>query len=252
MTKKPVFMIGTGDRPVITFITETECAGSASKEQKQMSVQLLHDSFKTEYPAAKVLEISPLSQDPIGRMLTDDKLTFTDADGRILSCREAMKLAETEYPEKKEEPKKKPQSAAKEAKQKKAMSMPVAHVFEGRRIEAKTQRLFYTWLYVRALTEHGELIPVLLSYDAFTEYSYAATRRVNTPAFSAAAAAWLARNELLEDAAKDPQLLAKLLTEGLPKPGSKVRRVHTEWMPKAVTDPEGPGNPLKDDEAGNE
>ena len=104
MTKKPVFMIGTGDRPVITFITETECAGSATREKRQTSVELLHESFRSEYPAAKVLEISNYSPEPLARMLTDEKLTLTAAGGEMLSLRDALKAAEPEYPEKKEEP----------------------------------------------------------------------------------------------------------------------------------------------------
>ncbi|MBR4636660.1 MAG: hypothetical protein IKO51_09935 [Clostridia bacterium] len=244
MTKKPVFMIGTGDRPVITFITETECAGSASKEQKQTSVQRLHDSFKAEHPAAKVLEISPLSQDPIGRILTDEKLTFECSDGRTMSCREAMKTAVAEYPPEKEEPPKKA-GAAKETKKKKAVPTPAAYVFAGRRIDARPPRLFFTWLFIRSLAAHRELLVSLLSYDAFSEYSYAFSRRINTPAFSAAVAVWLERNGLFDEAAKDPDLLRDLLMNGLPKPESKVRRVVTEWMPKPAADSASPGNPIE-------
>ena len=53
------------------------------------------------------------------------------------------------------------------------------------------------------------------------------------------------KRKLTEFAAKDPDLLARLLTAGLPKPESKVRRVVTEWMPKPVSDSDSPGNPIE-------
>ena len=161
-----------------------------------------------------------------------------------MSCREAMKTAVAEYPPEKEEPPKKA-GAAKETKKKKAVPTPAAYVFEGRRIDARPPRLFFTWLFIRSLAAHRELLVSLLSYDAFSEYSYAFSRRINTPAFSAAVAVWLERNGLFDEAAKDPDLLRDLLMNGLPKPESKVRRVHTEWMPKPAADSASPGNPIE-------
>ena len=54
----------------------------------------------------------------------------------------------------------------------------ISFEFEGRTFTTKPAALFYTWLYIRALSENKELVEQIHDYDAFTDIAFNPKRSI--------------------------------------------------------------------------
>ncbi len=213
MAERPVF-VSDEKMYVKTVATEfTFCPGFA-KAQKERSAANLHAAFLSRYPDARVLEISSFSKEELGRSLSAFHLTVCLKDGRRVPVETAYQAGKifrdggpfTDLLD----------AAPSQAKRDPRLSQhgPITgFTFEGMSFPTEPSTLFYTWLYMKALSEHPELSDALMEYTAFTDIVYNPAKSISCQARSAACYVSLRKRGEIEKALQDQSFLQDVLKQ---------------------------------------
>ncbi len=176
-------------------------AGGFAFSQKQKNVVALHDAIHRIDPAAKVLEISSKSLQPLGVSLSAFNLKFpyNGAECSVEAAFQASKVFEGVgpfpelYPHDSREVRHHVQEAS-------AGHRLLAFEFDGVRWDLDPKTAFFYRLYIRALLANPDKAEALMEFDAFTDIEFNPKRQVNCQAAAAAFYVSLCRTGKLEEA----------------------------------------------------
>ena len=176
-------------------------AGGFAFSQKQKNVVALHDAIHRIDPAAKVLEISSKSLQPLGVSLSAFNLKFpyNGAECSVEAAFQASKVFEGVgpfpelYPHDSREVRHHVQEAS-------AGHRLLAFEFDGVRWDLDPKTAFFYRLYIRALLANPDKAEAWMEFDAFTDIEFNPKRQVNCQAAAAAFYVSLCRTGKLEEA----------------------------------------------------
>jgi type I restriction enzyme M protein len=216
MAVRPVF-VAQGAKPFVkTENTEFRFYPGFALSQSRKSIESLHAAFIAKNPeyAGKALEISTKSDNPLGVRLSAFNLLYRLSDGRKRCVENVFQAGKrfsdgNQYTEIMDLP-------ASEAKRFPALRTSGAVVgfrLEGMDFPAEPKRLFYHWLYVRALSQDRQLADEVTAYRAFTDIVFNPQKSLNCQARSAALFVALKETGLLEEAVSSPERFAEIVFE---------------------------------------
>ena len=240
MAERPVFVTSEKNY-VTTILTEFTFYSGFAKVQKQRCIDSLHEAFVRWHSDEKVLEISSFSKEELGCSLSAFNLTLTLHDGRQVSVENAYQAGKIFK-------KGGPFLDLLTVTPSKAKMDPRLHeygpitgfTFEGRSFPTEPESFFYTWLYIKALSEHPELADPLTEYTAFTDIVFNPAKSISCQAKAAAIYVALRRKSEVEWALKEEEFLRAILTRKkantpTAKPGEAERTTasHLAGLPQA-------------------
>ena len=176
-------------------------AGGFAFSQKQKNVVALHDAIHRIDPAAKVLEISSKSLQPLGVSLSAFNLKFphNGAECSVEAAFQAGKVFEGvgPFPELYSHDSREVRHHVQEVS---AGRLLLAFEFDGVRWGLEPKTAFFYWLYIQALIANPQLAEAVKEFDAFTDIEFNPKRQVNCQAAAAAFYVSLCRTGNLEEA----------------------------------------------------
>jgi len=179
--------------------------------QKQKNVVALHDAIHRIDPAAKVLEISSKSLQPLGVSLSafNLKFPFGGAECSVESVFQASKVFEGgvgPFPELYSQDSRAVRHHVQEAS---AGHRLLAFEFAGDRWALEPKTAFFYQLYIKALLANPELANALQEFDAFTDIEFNPNRQINCQAAAAAFYVSLCRTGKLDEAMSSREAFLK-------------------------------------------
>jgi len=176
-------------------------AGGFAFSQKQKNVVALHDAIHRIDPAAKVLEISSKSLQPLGVSLSAFNLKFphNGAECSVEAAFQAGKVFEGvgPFPELYSHDSREVRHHVQEVS---AGRRLLAFEFDGVRWGLEPKTAFFYWLYIQALIANPQLAEAVKEFDAFTDIEFNPKRQVNCQAAAAAFYVSLCRTGKMEEA----------------------------------------------------
>ena len=176
-------------------------AGGFAFSQKQKNVVALHDAIHRIDPAAKVLEISSKSLQPLGVSLSAFNLKFphNGAECSVEAAFQAGKVFEGvgPFPELYSHDSREVRHHVQEVS---AGRRLLAFEFDGVRWDLEPKTAFFYWLYIQALIANPQLAEAVKEFDAFTDIEFNPKRQVNCQAAAAAFYVSLCRTGKMEEA----------------------------------------------------
>lgn len=178
MAERPVFYVHNG--MVVSKMYSFEWFPGFSLSQKQKSIESLHDAVRTADAAAKPLEVSTKSKEPLGIKLSAFNLKL---NGYTLeNVFQSAKVFENggPYPDLLEVP-------PKEAKRDERLrnSGPLrAFRYQNEDFPLIPQTVFYDYIYLAAVKESltGDEIKTVSDYHYFTDIEFNPAKSINTQA----------------------------------------------------------------------
>lgn len=201
MAQRPIFLpVSRNGKAGIQDVSVTfDWFPGFSLIQKQKSIQCFHNVAIERGICKRPLEISSKSPVDLGRKLSAFFLKLKLPNGLFCPVECAFqggKVFELGGPfldlfEKE------PKEAKRDLR---LLSMGNLKGFEffGKKWGLSPKTAFYDWLYLSAIMRHTQLIPELLTYDAFTDIEFNPNKSINCQAKSAALFISLHENKLLE------------------------------------------------------
>ena len=211
MAVRPIFCVDS-NKYVRVDEVEFEYFNGFAKSQHQKSMRSLHEAFQKRNPDASVLEISRYSDTSLGTALSAFNLLISLKDGKRIPVEcafQASKVFESGGPYE-DLLDALPKNAKRDPRLKESGHV-ISFRFEGREFSTHPKTLFYTWLYLHALSENSELTKELVRYDAFSDIAFNPQRSINCQAYSAAVYVSLYRNMEIQVALSDIDFLSEIL-----------------------------------------
>ncbi len=203
MARRPIF-IAEADGPSLVRIQSVDFTWYAgmAMSRRQLSMRSLHEAAQVLHPDAKILEVSRMSDESLGRQLSAFNLTI-------------------EYPSKHHDV---PLECAFQASKVFERGGPFLDLIEASPADAKRDgRLqvsgdltgfrfldedwpkepltaFYDWLYINALHKQPDLAEAVSRYDIFTDIAFNPEKSINCQAGAVALFVALARRRKLDSA----------------------------------------------------
>ncbi len=178
-------------------------AGMA-KSQKQKSIRSLHEALRVHLPAARVLEVSSASENPLGERLSAFNLTFLtrgrEREIPVECAFQGAKVFENGGPFT-ELMDARPVVAKRDPRLQNSGRL-IGFRFSGHDWALEPLTAFYDWIYINALHLQAELAEAVMDYDTFTDIAFNPAKSVNCQAGSVALYASLRRRNLLQEALK--------------------------------------------------
>lgn len=206
MAKRPVYII-TEDvhcyqKEMIEFVW---VPGQALSRQRQ-NIRNMQAACAERYPGKKMLEISTKSEDPAGVALSGFELILTEKDGRAVPVEAAFHAGKVfeyggPFPELKDLPVRKARSDERLTRYGKV----IAYEDENGRFPVCSERIYYDWLYVKALHGHPETVRAAVGYEIFTDIAFNPKTMERCQAEAAAIYMSLLRRGQLEEALEDAE-----------------------------------------------
>jgi len=200
---RPVFFL-SGENSGLVEIKEIkfEWHPGFSIQQKQKSIDSLHENARKLLGIDKILEVSSHSRESLGGMLSAFNLTFSTRKQQqkfTVECAfQGSKVFSGGGPFSDLL-----RASSREAKKDERLrnSGELIHFnFFGEIWALEPKTAFYDWVYINALKQHPDLLKQLLDYSAFTDIAFNPKRSINCQAHSVALAVALFKRDLLEQA----------------------------------------------------
>ena len=211
MAKRPAFLISE-DKPYFKEInTQFTYFNGFSIQQKQKSIDSLHNAIKKLHPEAKVLEISRYSLTELGTKLSAFNLGVS-IDGKkttVESAFQSSKVFENGGPY--TDLFYSPSIVSKKDERLSSSGRLMKFVLLGNEFPTRPKTFFYDWLYVNAVSQNTELLTKLSEYNAFTDIAFNPEKSINCQARSAAICVSLFKKGLLSDALKNKDEFKKIV-----------------------------------------
>ncbi len=211
MAERPIFRpMETGPHLVESVATEFAWHAGLSARQKQRSIRSLHESAQKSLGVDAVLEISSKSESEIGVGLSAFNLTLEvkGVSGSVEVMFQGSKVFSRGGPFT-DLYGMSPREAKRDQRIKESGPI-VGFRFDGEDWPTKPETVFYDWLYISALLQHGELASQVLKYDAFSDIEFNPKRSINCQARSAALYVSLVRRGCLDEAVSSPAEFIKV------------------------------------------
>lgn len=188
MAQRPAFLASRSGPLVVTETMEFPWYAGIARSRKQMCMRSLHQAIIVNHPAARILEVSRMSDSALGVSLSAFNLTFaTPKSKRIISVEsafQASKVFESGGPF--TDLLDRPSSEAKRDPRLQTSGRLVGFRFFGEDWPIEPQTLFYDWLYLNALLRNRDLTKSLTAYDVFTDIMFNPKKSINCQARSVA------------------------------------------------------------------
>lgn len=217
MATRPVFISQTeGDALVRTMSVEFVWHAGMARSQRQRSVASLHEAIRFALPEAHILEVSSMSQNPVGEKLSAFNLTFrTRGRGRDIAVECAFQASKVfehggPYTDLLEAL---PLDAKRDPRLQTSGRLLSFRFFD-QAWPLEPLTAFYDWVYINALHQQTDLADAAMSYDAFTDIAFNPEKSVNCQAGSVALYVALRRRSLLEEALKSRESFLGVLSGG--------------------------------------
>lgn len=203
MAKRPVFVASNSANNLIEEIEiEFTWFPGFSINQKQRSINSLHDNFKKTNENISILEVSSKSPELIGTKLSAFHLMLTNKKTNLTTSVETIfqssKVFENGGPYI-DLVAKTPNEAKKDPRLKNSGKL-LFFDHDGEKFALHPKTLFYDWLYINALNQHKHYATQVLNYDAFTDIEFNQQKSINCQARSASIFVALSRKGLLKKA----------------------------------------------------
>jgi type I restriction enzyme M protein len=200
MARRPTFLISE-DKPYFKEINmQFTYFNGFAFQQKQKTVDSLHNAIKKLHPETRVLEISRYSLTELGTKLSAFNLEFS-IDGKrttVESAFQSSKVFENGGPY--TDLFNSPSMVSKKDGRLSSSGRLMKFVLLGNEFPINPKTFFYDWLYVNAVSQNEELLTKLSEYDAFTDIAFNPEKSINCQARSAAICVSLLRKGLLSNA----------------------------------------------------
>ena len=216
MAARPIFIVEkVGPALVrVNSIDFTWHAGMAMSRRK-MSMRSLHEAAHALHPEARILEVSRMSDEPLGEQLSAFNLTLDhQLHGREISVEcafQASKVFERGGPyldlleassiNAKQDPRLKESGRLTEFR------------FMGENWPNEPLTAFYDWIYLNALHQHQELASAVTGYDIFTDIAFNPAKSINCQANAVALYVALVRRGELQMALSSREAFLRVETE---------------------------------------
>lgn len=203
MAKRPIFIVEASGPTLVRIqsVDFTWHAGMA-KSRKQMSMRSLHMAAQALHPDARILEVSRMSDDPLGEQLSafNLKLKHQNLDQAIpVECAfQGAKVFERGGPfldllhaspaDAKRDPRLQ------------ASGRLTGFQLLGDEWPNEPLTAFYDWIYIQALHEHANLAAAVAMYDIFTDIAFNPEKSINCQARAVALYVALVRHGELKKA----------------------------------------------------
>lgn len=203
MASRPVF-IGSASGQTLVHVTPVDFTWHAgmARSRKQMSIRSLHEVFKLAQPAMQILEVSSMSEEPLGEQLSAFNLAFqTRGLGRKIPVEcafQASKVFENGGPYL-DLMDARPMDAKRDPRLQTSGRL-IGFRFSGQDWALEPLTAFYDWIYINALHLQDELAAAVMAYDAFTDIAFNPEKSINCQAGSVALYVALKRRDLLKEA----------------------------------------------------
>lgn len=196
MATRPVFLATSSGLSLVrkVDIDFTWHPGMA-RAQRQRSMRALHDAIRATMPDARVLEVSSLSETPLGTSLSAFNLTFVSrgrgTEVSVECAFQASKVFENGGPYD-DLLHVTPREAKRDPRLQESGRLTGFRFF-GEPWPLEPQTAFYDWIYLNALHRNHRLAQSVLEWDAFTDIAFNPQKSVNCQASSVALYVSLAR-----------------------------------------------------------
>ena len=211
MARRPAFLISE-DKPYFKEInTQFTYFNGFSIQQKQKSIDSLHNAIKKLHPETRVLEISRYSLTELGTKLSAFNLAVS-IGGKITTVESAFqssKVFENGGPY--TDLFYSPSIVSKKDERLSSSGRLMKFVLLGNEFPTRPKTFFYDWLYVNAVSQNTELLTKLSEYNAFTDIAFNPEKSINCQARSAAICVSLFKKGLLSDALKNKDEFKKIV-----------------------------------------
>lgn len=202
MAKRIVFYVENKQfkRAVIDF----QWFPGFAKVQAQKSVQSLHQNFKKDHPAAKLLEVSSASPIDFATQASAFNLTVRSSHDSEHTVEQLFQAAK--FFKKNGSQQKLLEVSSREAKRqmKELNRHDQLDHFEifGKKFPLEPKTFFYNWTYICALHQHQQLAQKILQYNAFTDIYFNDQKSFNCQADACSIYVALSQQHRLDEALK--------------------------------------------------
>jgi hypothetical protein len=202
MANRPVFIaVDEKNKYVKEKNIEFEWFPGFSINQKQKSINSLHENFLVSSPSSKILEVSSKSDKNIGIALSAFYLKVRTKKNKEFSVETAFQASKVfEFGGPYLDLYKKTSKEAKKDTRIKNSGKLLYFEFFNRKWDLEPKTLFYDWLYINALSLNPELSGQVINYDAFTDIEFNPSKSFNCQARSVALYVSLYKSGLLKKA----------------------------------------------------
>ena len=197
MAKRPAFLISE-DKPYFQEINmQFAYFNGFAVQQKQKSIESLHDAIKALHTEIKVLEISRYSITELGTKLSAFNLdvSINGKKTTVESAFQSSKVFEKGGPY--TDLFDSPSIISKKDSRLSSSGHLMKFDLLGNEFPANPKTFFYDWLYVNAVSQNKELLSKLSEYTAFTDIAFKPEKSINCQARSAAICVSLLKKGLL-------------------------------------------------------
>lgn len=200
MAKRPVFIAETSGRELVRTrsVDFTWHAGMAMSRRK-MSMRSLHEAAQALFPEKRILEVSRMSDTPLGEALSAFNLTIETTDRTIpVECGfQASKVFENGGPFL-DLLNASPADAKRDPRLQDSGRLTGFRFFK-EEWPNEPPTAFYDWIYLNALHKQRELAEAVKQYDIFTDIAFNPEKSINCQAGAVALyVALFRRGELLK------------------------------------------------------
>ncbi|MBO1265991.1 hypothetical protein J3A84_13210 [Proteiniclasticum sp. SCR006] len=184
-----------------------------SLNQKHKSIESMHHAIRAFESGGKILEVSTISPDPLGRKLAGVTLLAETRDGLevpVMNIFESAKVFEKGGPYRdllEADP-----FTVSEDKRLTESGRLLGFHFENVPYSLSPRHLFFDWIYLRALYKRKELHEELASYDMVTDIEYNMQSMFASSARACAYFISLYHAGLLDEVMKDPDSFSRIYT----------------------------------------
>lgn len=189
MATRPIFLAESAG-PKLVRVKQVEFVWHAgmAKSRRQMSMRSLHEAARALYPEARILEVSRMSDDPLGEQLSAFNLTFMpagyDHEVSVECAFQASKVFERGGPFRdllKASP-----ADAKSDRRLQDSGRLIGFRFLEEEWPNKPLTAFYDWIYLNALHGRPKLAKAITRYNMFTDIVFNPKKSINCQAGAAA------------------------------------------------------------------
>lgn len=188
MATRPIFIVEAAGPALVRAqsIEFTWHAGMAPS-RRQMSMRSLHDAARSLHPTARILEVSRLSDSPLGEALSafNLKLDYPGIGAMPVECAfQSSKVFERggPFPDLLTAA---PLDAKRDPRLKDSGQLTGFH-FMGRDWPKDPPTAFYDWTYMQALHQCPDLSKAIIAFDIFTDIAFNPAKSINCQASACA------------------------------------------------------------------
>jgi len=181
--------------------------------QKHKSIESMHHAIRAFESGGKILEISTVSPDPLGRKLAGVFVLAENEDGNdvsVMNIFESAKVFERGGPYR-DLLEKDPLEVSEDERLRNSGRLLGFH-YQNESYSLSPRTLFFDWIYMSALYEQKALHEELAAYDIVTDIEYSMNNMFASSARACARFISLYHTGLLDDTMKDIDSFKKIYT----------------------------------------